>query len=96
MCNVNKQYQNPPQTKYRPEWSDQNKENLTHKLQEVLDVTEISWEFTDEGLIIKGIPNSEKEIIIGHPRSAIAFLDAYIIGYDHGFSDGNHYRNEEI
>ncbi len=90
---MKKNYQEPPQTRFHIEWSNQNKENLTHKLQEVLDVTEISWEFTDEGLIIKGIPNSEKEIIIGHPRSAIAYLDAYMVGYSHGFEDGNQYRN---
>ena len=90
---MKKQYQDRPQTKFRVEWTDRDKDDLTAKLREVLNFTEIEWEFTDEGLRIEGLPYGNEVITISHPRSARAMLDGYLWGYDAGYGDGNKYRN---
>lgn len=68
-------------------FNDKDVEKLTEVLNRIDQVTEIGWKFDDEGLAISGL-KPEGEVFIGHPRAARAFLDAYLLGYDHGFKDG--------
>lgn len=67
---------------------EQNKDELTELLGKVLNVSEIGYEFKDDTLILKGLLDSEEAITFTHPNSAKAFLDGYLLGYDHGFGDG--------
>ncbi len=56
-------------------------------LKAVNEITEIGWEFKEHGLVVTGLDEGVSEVTLSHPRSARAYLDAYLLGYNHGRSD---------
>jgi len=66
---------------------------ITNILGRINHLTEIDWKFTNDTLVVNGI--EKDSITFTHPKSAKAFLDAYLIGYDHGYSDGRDFETGE-
>jgi hypothetical protein len=84
------------QAKPRATFTGRTLEIVSGQLNQLNQIYELAWEFSDDGESIKieGLPHKDlagnqtvNEITISHPRSAVAFLDGYLFGYDSGFSD---------
>ncbi len=71
-----------------PRFSDKDKDLIESKIQEVDKVVGIEgYEITDDEVVLNGLQCHEDRITIGHPRTAIAFLDALLIGYKLGSAE---------
>ncbi len=70
-------------------FSDDDINEITELLKAVDQITQISWEFEERrGLVVSGLDTDVGDVVLSHPRSARAYLDAYLLGYYHGKSDG--------
>ena len=70
----------------RVAFDDQSVRNLTAKLDQIAQVSNIQWEFRGDELIVTGL--DDEPVTFGHWKSATAFIDGYLMGYNHGFGDG--------
>lgn len=79
---------------YVPPFPANERQEIELTLKRVAQKVDISWEWLGvDGLnggamilLITGIDS--REISIGHWKSARAFLDAYLMGYEQGYDDG--------
>lgn len=71
----------------KPRFDDRWLDTIQNKLDEVGQIIGVSWDYDPQHDNIQVVIEGE-ELIFGHPRSAIAFIDGLLDGYNHGFAAG--------
>ena len=62
-------------------------------LTQICNVVDISWEFFNSEVRVDGLLENDESLVLGHPRSAVAFLEGFMEGYNLGFGDGRENGN---
>jgi hypothetical protein len=74
-------------------FDNETKANLQKALDQIGHVIDVNYEFTDDGLVLSGLERGT--ITLTHPRSARAYLDAWLSGYSYGFSVGRNVNRDD-
>jgi hypothetical protein len=78
-------------------FNERTQQRITEQLSRLSQVIQFSWELTEEELTIRDLDNEEpfNLIVFTHRAPAEAFLDAYLLGYNHGYGHARLDSKEE-